>query len=105
MTDEADDFRQTRGLASERRRKTWKAFGKDAPIAPLVSAPPARQTGVDDNRRSLSGQIPKRSRVEAVARFGLRAASWAAGRRPAVHRDRPNVISPFDADDVQVWRG
>jgi len=105
MTDEADDFRQTGGLAGERRRKTRKAFGKDAPIAPLVSAPPTRQTGVDDNRRSLSGQIPKRSRVKVVTRFGLRAASWTAGRLPAVHRDRPNVISPLDADDVQVWRG
>jgi hypothetical protein len=104
MTDEADDFCQTGGLAGERRRKTRKAFGKDAPIAPLVSAPPTRQTGVDDNRRSLSGQIPKRSRLKAVTRFGLRAASWTAGRLPAVHRDRPNVISPLDADDFQVWR-
>jgi hypothetical protein len=105
MTDKADDFRQTGGLAGERRRKTRKAFGKDAPIAPLVSAPPARQTGVYDNRRSLSGQISKRSRVKTVTRVGLRAASWAAGRLPAVHRDRPNVTSPLDADDVQVWRG
>jgi hypothetical protein len=69
VTNEPDDFRQTGGLAGERRRKTRKAFGKDAPIAPLVSAPPARQTGVDDNRRSLSGQIPKRSRVWIACRI------------------------------------
>jgi hypothetical protein len=105
MTNEPDDFRQMGGLAGERQRETRKSFGKDAPIASLVSAPLARQTGVDDNLRSLSGQIPKRSRVKAVKRFGLRAASWTAGRLPAVHRDRPNVISALDADDVQVWRG
>jgi len=105
MTDKADDFRQASGLAGERRHKTWKSLGKDAPIALLVSAPPAGRTRVDDNRRSLSGQIPKRSRVKAVTRFGLRAASWTAGRPSAVHCDRPNVISPLDADDVQVRRG
>jgi hypothetical protein len=54
MTDEADDFRQAGGLASERRRKTRKAFGKGAPIAPLVSASPARRKRANDNRRSLS---------------------------------------------------
>jgi hypothetical protein len=105
MTDEADDFRQAGGLTGERRRKTRKSLGKDAPIAQLVSASPARQTGVDDNRRSLSGQIPKSSRVNAVTRFGLRAASWTAGRLPAVHRNRPKVIFQLDADDVQVRRG
>jgi len=54
MTNEPDDFRQAGGLARERRCKTRKALGKDAPIAPLVSAPPARQTCVNDNRRSVS---------------------------------------------------
>ena len=102
MTNEPDDFRQAGCLARERRRKTWKSLGKDAPMAPIVSAPPAPQTGVDDNRRSLSGQIPKRSRVNAVTRFGLRTASWTACRLPAVHRDRPSVISPLDVHDVQV---
>jgi len=105
MTNEPDDFRQAGCLAGEWRRKTWKSLGKDAPIAPIVSAPPARQMGVDDNRRSLSGQIPKPSRVDAVTRFGLRTASWTACRLPAVHCDRPSVISPLDVHDVQVRRG
>jgi hypothetical protein len=105
MTDEADDFRQAGGLASERRRKTRKAFGKGAPIAPLVSASPARRKRANDNRRSLSGQIPKRSRVNAVTRLGLHTASWTAGRLPTVYRDCPSLISLLDVHDFEIWGG
>lgn len=105
MTNESDDFRQAGCLASEWRRKSRKALGKNAPIAPFVSAPPARYTRVNDNRRSLRGQIPKPSRVNAVTRFGLRTASWTACRLPAVHGNFPSLFSPLDAHDVQVRRG
>ena len=88
VANQPDDFRQAGGLAGERRRKTWKSLPKYAPITPLVSATSARKTGVDDNRRSMSRQIPNRPRANVVT-----------------HRDRPNVISPLDTDDVQVSRG
>jgi hypothetical protein len=66
MAKQPHDFRQAGGLARERRRKARQALGEDAPITPLVSTPPARQACVNDDRCSLSGQIPKRSRVSAV---------------------------------------
>jgi hypothetical protein len=61
MAKQPNDSRQAGGLAGERRRKTRQALGEDAPITPLVSTPPARQAYVNDDRRSLSGQITKRS--------------------------------------------
>jgi hypothetical protein len=105
MAKQPNDSRQAGGLARERRRKTRQALGEDAPITPLVPTPPARQAGINDDRCSLSGQIPKRSRVSAVTRFGLRTASRTGGRLPAVHRDRPSLFSPLNAHDVQAWRG
>jgi hypothetical protein len=102
MANKPDDFRQAGGLARERRRKTRTALGKNAPH---VSAPPARRKRANDNRRSLSGQIPKRSRVNAVTRLGLHTASWAAGRLPTAHRDRPSSISLLDVHDFEIWRG
>src|SRR5271167_78841 len=105
MAKQPNDTRQASGLARERRRKTRKALGEDAPITSLVSTSPAPQACVNDDRCSLSGQIPKRSRVSAVTRFGLRAASRTGGRLPAVHRDRPSLFSLLDAHDFQAWRG
>jgi hypothetical protein len=61
MAKQPNDSRQAGDLAGERRRKTRQALGEDAPITPLVSTPPARQAHVNDDRRSLSGQITKRS--------------------------------------------
>jgi hypothetical protein len=98
----AERYRQAGGLAREWCRKTRQALGEDAPITPLVSTPPARHACVYDDRRPLSGQIPKRSRVSAVTRCGLRTASRTGGRLPAVHRDRPSLFSPLDAHDVQA---
>ena len=100
-----DDFRKAGGPAGERRRKTRHALGEDAPITPLVATPPAPEAGMSNDRRSLSGQIPERSPVSAVARFGLRAASRTGDWLPAVYRDRPSLLSPFDAHDVQAWCG
>ena len=82
-----------------------QALGEDAPTTPLGSTPPARQACVNDDRCSLSGQIPKRSRVSAVTRFGLRTASRTRSRLPAVHRDLPSLFFPLDPHDVQAWRG
>ena len=86
MAKQPNNFRQSGGPARERRRKTWHALGEDAPITLLVSTPPAPQAGIHNDRRSLSGQIPERSPVRAVARFGLCAASRAGDWLPAVHR-------------------
>jgi hypothetical protein len=47
-------------------------------------------------RCSLSGQIPKRSRVSAVTRFGLRTASRMRGRLPAVHRNHRRPVLPVE---------
>jgi hypothetical protein len=100
MAKQPNDTRQASGPARERRRKTRKALGEDAPTTPLIPTPPARQAGVNDDRSSLSGQIPKRSRVSAVTRCGPRTASWTEGRLPVVHRYRPSLFSPLDADDI-----
>jgi len=105
MAKQPDDSRQAGGPARGRRRKTRHALGEDAPITQLVSTPPAPEAGTNNDRRSLSGQIPERSPVSAVARFGWCAASRAEGRLPAVHRDRPRLLAPFDAYDVQACRG
>ena len=35
-----------------------------------------------------------------MARFGLLAAPRTKGRLPAVHRNRPRLLAPFDAHDV-----
>jgi hypothetical protein len=103
LAKQSNDTRQAGGLARERRRKTRHTLGEHAPITSLVSTPPARQARAYNDRCSLSGQIPKRSRVSAVMRCGLRTASRTGGRLPDVHRDRPS--SPLDAHDVQAWRG
>ena len=93
------------GPARERRRKTRHALGEDAPITPLVSTPPAPEAGMNNDRRSLCGEITKRSPVSAVARFGPCAASRAEGRLPAVHRDCQSLFAPFDPHDVHACRG
>ena len=100
MGKQPNDTRQASGLARKRRRKTRKALGKDAPTTSLVSTPPARQACFNDDWCSLSGQIPKRSRVSAVTRCGLRTASRTGSRLPVVHRYRPSLFSQLDADDV-----
>ena len=69
MTKQLDDSCQAGGPARERRRKTRHALGEDAPITQLVSTPPAPKAGINNDRRSLSGYIPERSPVSAVARF------------------------------------
>jgi hypothetical protein len=69
MAQQPNDGRQAFGLASERRRNTQQALGEDAPITPLISTSPARDTRLDDDGRSLGGEIPKRSPVRAVTRF------------------------------------
>jgi hypothetical protein len=55
MAEQPDDSRQAGSPARERRCKTRNALGEDAPIALLVSTPPAPEAGTDDDRRSLSG--------------------------------------------------
>jgi hypothetical protein len=55
MAKQPDDFCQAGGPARKRRCKTRNALGEDAPIALLVSTPPAPDAGTDDDRRSLSG--------------------------------------------------
>jgi hypothetical protein len=67
MAKQPDDFRQASGSARERRRKIRHALGEDAPIASLIAAPPSPQTSIDNNRRSLSGQVPQSPPVGAVA--------------------------------------
>jgi len=67
MAKQPNDSRQAGGPARERRRKTRQALGEDAPITPLVAAPPAPQACINNDGRSLSGQIQERSRVGAVA--------------------------------------
>src|SRR5580704_5259307 len=105
MAKQPDDSRQAGGPARERRRKTRQALGEDAPITPLVATPPAPEAGIHNDRRSLSGQIPERSPVGAVARFGPRTTSRTERWLSAVHRDRPSLLAPFDAHDVQACCG
>jgi hypothetical protein len=69
MAKQSNNSREAGGPARERRRKTRHALGEDAPITPLVSTPPAPEAGMNNDRRSLCGEITKRSPVSAVARF------------------------------------
>ena len=105
MAKQLDDFRQVGGPARERRRETRQALGEDALIASLIAAPPSPQTSIDNDRRALGGQIPKRSRVGAVARIGQRATPRTGGWQPTVHRDRPRQPAGLDAHNVQARRG
>jgi hypothetical protein len=41
VTEESDNAGKTGGSARKRRRKSWNALGKDAPLALLVSTSPA----------------------------------------------------------------
>ena len=97
MAQQPNNVRQPFGLASERRRNTRQALGENAPIAPLISTSPARDTRLDDGGRSLGGQIPKRSPVRAVTRSGLHTTSWTGARLSAVRHHRPARFSPLNA--------
>ena len=79
MAKQPDDSRQAGGPGARTAPQTRHALGEDAPLAQLVATPPAPQASIHNDRRSLSGQIPERSPVSAVARFGLCAASRAGG--------------------------
>jgi hypothetical protein len=61
MAEQAYDFRKAGGPARERRRETRQALGEDALITLQVATPPAPEAGSNNDWRSLSGQIPKRS--------------------------------------------
>ena len=100
-----DDLRQAGGPACERCCETRQALGEDALITLPVATPPAPEAGPNNDRRALSGQILKRSRVGAVARFGLCATPRTGSRQPTVHRDRPSLLATFNVHDVQARRG
>jgi hypothetical protein len=55
MAKQPNDFREAGGSAGKRRRKTRHTLRENAPIALLVSTPPAPQTSIDNDRRSLRG--------------------------------------------------
>src|ERR1700728_4895220 len=55
MAKQSNNSRKAGGPTGERRRKTWHALGKDAPITLLVSTPPAPEARIHNDRRSLSG--------------------------------------------------
>jgi hypothetical protein len=55
MAKQPNDFREAGGSAGERRRKTRHTLRENAAITLLVSAPPAPEAGVDNDRRSLRG--------------------------------------------------
>jgi hypothetical protein len=55
MAEQPNDFRKAGGPAGERRCKPRHAFGEDAPVTLLVSTPPAAETGLNNDWRSLSG--------------------------------------------------
>jgi hypothetical protein len=57
MAEQPDDLRQSVGLTRRRGGNSWKTFGEDPAIAPLVPAAPATHSHPDRNRRSLSGEI------------------------------------------------
>ena len=80
------------------------ARSRDRPLEP-IAASPSPQTSIDNDRRSLSGQVPQSSPVGAVARFGLCAATRTGRWSPALHGDRPSVLASLDAQDVQAGRG
>ena len=82
-----------------------RSEGRPPALWPSSSTPPAPEAGTNNDRRSLSGQIPERSPVSAVARFGLCAASRAERWLPAVPRDRQSLLAPFDAHNVHACRG
>ena len=61
MAEQPNDFRKAGGPARERRRETRPALGEDALITLQVATPPTPEAGSNNDWRSLSGQIPKRS--------------------------------------------
>jgi hypothetical protein len=63
VTEESDNAGKTGGSARKRRRKSWNALGKDAPLALLVSTSPACEPRSNFDRRSLRRKIAECSSI------------------------------------------
>jgi hypothetical protein len=59
MTEKSHNARKARGSARKRRCKSWNALGKDAPLASVISATPARHLSLNFDRRALRWEIAK----------------------------------------------
>jgi len=75
-------------------------LGEDATLTAIVPASPAGQSRLDDNRRSLGREIPKRSLVGTVPGVRLSGTDGTGSAVLAIDRNDPAELSSLDRQDI-----